>query len=478
MPAVPPDPQRHGDQQYADQQYGDQRFGNQSSGPPLYSGYADAGQARQYGDEDLGQPYGGGERYGGGQGYRGDRRYEDDEPYDDQRFGDDEAYGDHERDEPYGWEDQDDEPLIHTSARGRPRRPGTGRPGRRGRRMSAPLIAVLVLAVFLAGGGVAGYKFLRQYVIPPDYPGSGYGSVVVEVKHDQTATDVARTLLRMGVVASQRAFVKAAEQSSRPTALQPGFYRLHKHMKALLAWDLLLSPGSRIQVKIAIPEGLRATQIIARLSAKSGISIKDYRAALANPAALGLPPYAKNRPEGYLFPATYPVEPKMSATDVLRTLVQQFNAEATRINLVATAHSVNLTAAEAIIVASLVQAEGGRVADYPKIARVIYNRLDAGMKLQLDSTVMYALHTFGILANDKQLQVNSPYNTYLHANLPPGPIDSPGDAAIQAALHPAHGNWLYFVTVNPKTRVTKFTSSAAEFAALRAELQRNLANGG
>ncbi|HKB31495.1 MAG TPA: endolytic transglycosylase MltG, partial [Streptosporangiaceae bacterium] len=361
---------------------------------------------------------------------------------------------------------------------GRPNRRGGGRPRRRGRRFRAPLIALLVIGLLLSGGGVVGYHFLRQYVIPPDYSGSGYGTVVVQVKQNQTATDVAKTLFGLGVVASPRAFVKAAEQSSQPTALEPGFYRLHLHMKASLAFDLLLNPGSRIQLKVTIPEGLRASQIVATLGAKSRVPLADYRAALANPAALGLPSYARNQPEGYLFPATYSVQPRMAAADVLRAMVAQFNAEAARINLVSTAQSVNLTPAEAIIVASLVQAEGGRLTDFPKIARVIYNRLAAGMPLQLDSTVMYALHTYGILATNQQLQVNSPYNTYQHTGLPPGPIDSPGDAAIHAALHPAVGNWLYFVTVNPKTGLTEFTSDPAVFDQLRAELAKNLAHGG
>jgi UPF0755 protein len=463
MPAIPADPGPFGEPRYpgegypsegyANDRYADEGFAGQGAARPPHTGYTESGQDAGYGGGDFREPY--------------------------------DPAADNDLDERYGWEDEDDEPLIRTKPGGPSRRReshgnrGGGRPGRpaRRRRMSAPLIAVLVLVVFLAGGGAVGYKFLRQYVIPPDYAGSGFGSVVVQVKQDQTATDVAQTLFRLGVVASPRAFVKAAEQSNRPTALQPGYYRLHKHMRALLAWDLLLTPSSRIQVKVAIPEGLRESQIIDRLSAKTGIRIQDYRAALANPGALGLPPYAKNRAEGYLFPATYPVEPKMTAVDVLRTMVRQFNAEANKIDLVDTARRVNLKPEEAIIVASLVQAEGGRVADFPKIARVIYNRLDTNMKLQLDSTVMYALHTFGILASDQQLKVQSPYNTYLRLGLPPGPIDSPGEAAIQAALHPAQGNWTFFVTVNPKTGRTVFTSSPAEFAKLRAELQRNLANG-
>jgi UPF0755 protein len=127
--------------------------------------------------------------------------------------------------------------------------------------------------------------------------------------------------------------------------------------------------------------------------------------------------------------------------------------------------------------ASLVQAEGGRLSDYPKIARVIYNRLAQGMPLQLDSTVLYGLNTYGIIASDQQLNSTSPYNTYKYKGLPPGPIDSPGDAAIRAVLHPASGNWLYFVTVNPKTGETLYTSSPAQFEQFRAELEKNLGQG-
>ncbi len=394
---------------------------------------------------------------------------------------------DDEPDDEYGWEpegpegpEEDDAggPIVPMDSGSRHNRRGQGRARRQGRRFSAPLIALLVLALFLAGGGIVGYHFLRQYVIPPDYSGSGNGNVVVQIQQNQTATDVARTLFSLDVVASPRAFVKAAEQSSQQTALEPGFYRLHRHMKAALAFGLLLNPGARIQLKITIPEGLRANQTAAALGAKSGIPVENYRAVLAHPAALGLPSYARNQPEGYLFPATYQVQPRMTAADVLRAMVRQFDAEATRIDLVSGARSVNLTPAEAIIVASLVQAEGGRVADFSKIARVIYNRLAVNMQLQLDSTVMYALHTYGILATNQQLNVNSPYNTYQHTGLPPGPIDSPGEAAIHAALNPAVGNWLYFVTVNPKTGLTEFTSSPAKFAQLRAELQQNLGPGG
>ena len=137
--------------------------------------------------------------------------------------------------------------------------------------------------------------------------------------------------------------------------------------------------------------------------------------------------------------------------------------------------SWKVTPYQAIIVASLVESESKVDADRPKIAQVIYNRLARGMPQQLDSTVLYGLNKFGIIASDKDLTSPSPYNTYKHKGLPPGPIDSPGAAAIQAVLHPAAGNWLYFVTVNPKTGDTRYTSSPAQFQQFRQELAHNLA---
>jgi UPF0755 protein len=156
-------------------------------------------------------------------------------------------------------------------------------------------------------------------------------------------------------------------------------------------------------------------------------------------------------------------------------MVQRFNQESATVGLASAAQHAGLTPGQVITMASLVQAEGGRLSDYPKIARVIYNRLKQGIPLELDSTVLYGLNTFGIIASDTQLQSTSPYNTYKRKGLTPGPIDSPGDAAIRAVLSPASGNWIYFVTVNPKTGETLFTSSQAQFQQFRQELEQNLA---
>ena len=334
-----------------------------------------------------------------------------------------------------------------------------GRPRRRRSRWIAPLVALVVILTPLVIGGIYVLHLYMSKYHPADYASGGTGQTIVQVQSGQTATAVGQRLVTLGVVASVRAFELAAEHSTNQRGLEPGFYRMHKQMKATLAFALLLSPAARIQDKITIPEGWRLSQTEAELAARSGIPAGNYKQALANPGSLGLPSYADGNPEGYLWPATYDVQPNMSATIVLQQMVASFNQEAAKIDLKTAAAQAHMTPAQVITVASLLQAEGGRLSDYPKISRVIANRLAVGMPLQFDSTVLYGLGQFGTTVTDRQIHSNTPYNTYLHKGLPPGPIDSPGNAAIEAALHPAAGNWLYFVT--EKNGVTNFSSTLA-----------------
>ena len=354
---------------------------------------------------------------------------------------------------------------------------GGGRGGRRKRRFRwiAPLVALLVIVVPLAVGGVYVYGLYMNKYHPADYAGAGTGSVTVQVTSGDSPTSIAPKLVQLGVVASSRAFILAAEQSTSSAGLLPGFYGMHRHMKASLAYAILINPKNMVQIKVTIPEGWRLSQIVSFLGAKSGIPLSAYQKVLKDPAQLHLPAFANGKPEGYLFPATYSVQPHETAAGVLTGMVQRFEQEAASVGLPVAARQVHLTQAQVVVMASLLQAEGGRLSDYPKIARVIYNRLAHGMPLQLDSTVLYGLNKYGILASNKDLTSPSPYNTYKHNGLPPGPIDSPGAAAIQAVLHPAAGNWLYFVTVNPKTGETRYTSSPAQFQQFRQELAHNLA---
>jgi UPF0755 protein len=280
------------------------------------------------------------------------------------------------------------------------------------------------------------------------------------------------------VVASTRAFILAAKAAPLTPELEPGSFKLHKGMSAAAAYKLLVSGDARIQTKVTLAEGLRVSRIVSDLGEKTPLPTTAYQQAAKNIAALGLPSYADGHLEGYLFPATYNIQPGTTASQVLKAMVTRFKQEATALHLPEAAKSAQVSENHIIIIASLIQAEGGRLSDFPKISEVIYNRLNHNAKLELDSTVEYALGKYGIAATDQQIQTPSPYNTYVHTGLPPGPIDSPGEAAIQAALHPAQGKLFYFVTVDPRQHITKFTSSAAEFAKLRAELEANLARGG
>jgi uncharacterized YceG family protein len=323
-------------------------------------------------------------------------------------------------------------------------------PRKKATRWFPRILVLTIVAVIVIGGLVGGLALYHKYEAryhPADYAGPGTGDVTVQVMSGDTAFSLAPRLLQFGVIASTRAFTNAAEAApSNSTGLEVGYYVLHQHMQASLAYAAVTNPKNRVQTTVTIPEGKRAVDVIAILAKKSNIPLKDFQQALARPDQLGLPSYANGKAEGYLFPATYAIVPHETALQILQAMVQRFNAEAQQVNLVSAAQAAGLTPTQLVIEASLAQAEGGSVSDYPKIAEVIHNRLAAGMHLQFDSTVLYGLGKYAVSATFKQIRTPGPYNTYLNAGLPAGPISNPGDAAIQGVLHPDHGNFLYFLT--------------------------------
>ena len=194
---------------------------------------------------------------------------------------------------------------------------------------------------------------------------------------------------------------------------------------------------------------------------------------LDSPGALNLPGYANDNVEGFLYPATYEIEADSDATAILNQMVGKFNEVATAIDLENRADAAGLDPYDVVITASLLEAEG-IPADFGKVSRVVANRLEEGMPLQFDSTSNYASGTDNIQLTEAQKQDDNPYNSYLNYGLPPTPIGQPGEAALEAALEPEPGNWLYFVTVNPTTKTTKFTASYQEFLTYVQELNAYL----
>jgi peptidoglycan lytic transglycosylase G len=362
------------------------------------------------------------------------------------------------------WQRPGDSGLLPQLGTGSRRKRGRARRQRRLRGKAALTVSILVVALVLGVAASFGYERVHKFILDRygNYPGPGTGTVEVTVPPGASLISLAPLLVRDGVIMATHPFISAANTVSNAGSLQPGVYKLHHHMNAALALHLLLSGKARASDQVTIVEGNRASVIAAVLAKRTGYPVAAFLNIINHPpAALGLPSYAHGRTEGYLFPDTYTLLPKETPLQILKMMVTEFKQKAAKIGLVREAARVNLAPAEVVVIASLVQAEGNGT-DFGKISRVIDNRLNRHMLLEFDSTVFYAMGKYGTSVTRAQEQFNSPYNTYLHTGLPPGPIDSPGLAAIQATLHPPHGPWLYFITVNLKTGKTLFTDSLAQ----------------
>jgi UPF0755 protein len=365
---------------------------------------------------------------------------------------------------------------VWSEEKARPRRRRRRRKTNRGKNAFAVIIALLLVVGVLGGGavlalgGVAKVKDALSSSSAPDYPGPGEGQVLIEVKTGDTAADLATTLKAEGVVKSTQAFIEAAYANPDSSTLQPGFYQLQRKMPAADALSTVLDPSARVQARVTLPEGLRLDETLQRLAKDTELPIKDYQKALRQRAdELGLPAYAKGNPEGFLYPATYDVQPKATADDVLKELFQAYAVAAEKSGVERTRRSPE----EIVIIASLVEAEARNPEDFGKVARVVYNRLEQGMPLQFDSTVNYALKADKEIVTYEDLGADSPYNTYKNTGLPPAPINSPGLAAMTAAVNPTEGDWLYFVTTDPQKGTTKFTGDYQEFLRFKDELKSN-----
>ncbi|MCZ2807337.1 endolytic transglycosylase MltG [Modestobacter sp. VKM Ac-2983] len=336
---------------------------------------------------------------------------------------------------------------------------GTGG-GRGGRRRRGPVVvglSLVVLAALLAGIFLGG-KALWERVNPvaEDYAGAGTGEVDVRVESGDSLRAIGDTLVEAGVIASVPPFTEAAEANPAATGIQPGVYRLREEMSGQAALDLLLDPASRQVTRVTLPEGLRVSQVLQRLADEGGLPLADLEAAAADPAQLGLPAYANGSLEGFLFPATYDIEPGQTAVDVLSRMVARTDQVLTDLQVPVDQRLATLTEA------SIVQAEAGTPEDMGKVARVIENRLMDGMRLQMDSTVNYASGETGLLTTPEDRANPSPYNTYANAGLPPGPIGNPGEAALRAVQSPTEGPWRFFVLTNPETGESAFAETAEE----------------
>lgn len=380
-------------------------------------------------------------------------------------------------------------------------KPARGRRPRVRRRQTAVainVVSVLLSVIILAG---VGFLWMRGGVAG-DYTGEGNGeTVVVEVAQGSSLSDLSSELTEMGVVATESAFISAANNHDRSGELQPGFYRLEKKMSAAAAVDALLDPTNQAGT-VDIPTGTRLadTHIVASDDVRKGIftliseascmgddeciTVDELKQAAGTMdlAQLGVPEWATTevgargddprRIEGLITPGVHQFNPQASAGEVLSTLLKESAARYEETGLEASAARVGLSPYELITAASLIQMEAPD-GDFDKVARVILNRLDEPMRLQFDSTVNYDLPDQEVATTDEDRARETAWNTYAKDGLPETPIASPSIEAISAVENPAEGPWLYFVTVDKDGR-TVFTTTFEEH---QAAIQESIDNG-
>ena len=249
----------------------------------------------------------------------------------------------------------------------------------------------------------------------------------------------------------------------RSPKISPGAHRVTLQISAAQALDQLLDPN-RIPNLIKIYEGGWKSEVTQALR-KYGFTSTEIAAAFRQAK---LPQGFKDI-EGLLFPAQYTFAKGVTAQQAVQVMVDRFTSE--RVSQQLLQGSKEFSAVQLLTIASIVQAEGD-AKDYAQVSRVIRNRLKIGMPLQLDSTVHFVKKVRGqIFLSTQSTLINSPYNTYKRYGLPPGPIGSPGVEAMKAALEPATGDWLFFITVAPGD--TRFTKSIEEFNSWKSLYEKN-----
>lgn len=342
---------------------------------------------------------------------------------------------------------------------------------RRKSRIAGWVVFGVVLAIVggLAAGGFVVWTTYEDKIRafmgweePKDYEeGVAEGEATVTIVSGDTGSTISTSLFNAGVTKTSAAFYDYLVSTRQNPTFQPGVYALKQKMTSAAALVALQDPASRRDNTAQLPEGLTIDQTLQRLADGTGLPLADLQAAAADPSAYGV---SAQSLEGWLFPATYTFDPGTPATQVIQTLVDRTVKSLDTAGVPAADRQSILT------IASIIQREARFTADFYKVSRVIQNRLqpdndETHGKLQMDSTAQYGygeIHKGTASSSAEALADDNPWNTYVHTGLPIGPISNPGDLAIDAAMHPADGPWMYFVTVNLDTGETVFSTTYAE----------------
>lgn len=328
---------------------------------------------------------------------------------------------------------------------------------------------VLVILGGIAGGGWYVWTTYEDQIRevmgweePKDYEaGMANGEAYVTIVSGDTGGPISQSLYEAGVTKTPEAFYDYLIDEGENPPFVPGVFKLQKQMTSEAALAALLDPANKMENTAQLREGLTVEQSLPLLAEGTGLPLADFEAAVADPSAYDVD---ADSLEGWLFPATYTFNPGVTAPEVIQTLVDRAVQSLDEAGVPVEERQRVLT------VASIIQREARYDADMQKVATVIENRLDPDNQetfglLQMDSTAQYGygeMHDGTVSSSAEALADDNPWNTYVHAGLPVGPISNPGDAAINAAMNPSGGDWMYFVTVNLDTGETVFTTNLAD----------------
>ncbi|RFT23273.1 hypothetical protein CG395_04130, partial [Bifidobacteriaceae bacterium GH022] len=352
------------------------------------------------------------------------------------------------------------------------------RNARRNRKSKRNRIVAFILALVFALLFVVGYGLYRvavyvrnnsQSSIMEDWPGPGSGFVEFTIEPGQGSVEVGNNLVKAQVVKSQSTFSNIVAANNK--ILYPGIYALKKHMNSMDVVEIL-SDQSKAGGFLDVKAGERATEVIRKAAQISGIDIAQFNAIQKTDGAGILPPEAGGSFEGWLEPGVYNVKAIKSASKILAKMVDKRVKKLDSLGV-----PKGDLRQKVLKIASIAEAEVNNREYYGKVSRVILNRLAKDMPLGMDTTVAYGIGIKAINLTQSQLDdASNPYNTRIHKGLPPTPISIPGDNAILAALNPANGPWIYFVTTNLKTGETKFADNYDDFLKIRDEYKRSNEN--
>lgn len=332
------------------------------------------------------------------------------------------------------------------------------------RRVLLILAAVSVLVLLVAGSGLLGqWWFEGRAVTPP-------GSPRVDIPLGTALPQVAARLAAAGVVSDEGNFVRLARRSEAGQKIKAGSYRFTVAATPREVLDRLVA-GDVIKIRITVPEGFTLRDIATRVEAAGIGTAGQFLAAVGDPARLRALTIPSGSLEGYLFPETYTVTAMTTPTEVVRSMIAQLERSLTP-ELLAAARARGLDRHRLLTLASIVQKEAGSEAEMPQIAAVFHNRLRLGMPLQADPTVIYGIPDFDGNLTRRHLTTPTPYNTYTRKGLPPGPIASPGLAALRAAAFPADSPALYFVADGQGRHIFSTTLEAHNRAVNRYQRRR------